>query len=285
MWMYSQNIVLVTGASGAGKTTAMAALEDLGYHAIDRFPSALLDAFVEEIESGKDPRYQLLALSVTANDFEIFFNKLSELERHVSVLFLTASKEALLLRYKYTRRNHPYLVAQYANSLEDAIACELEDFSKIQSEASIIMDTSALTSPELASRVQRFYAQKEVSTLALSFISFGYRYGLPMDADYVFDVRFLQNPYWEEHLRSMSGNDPEVYHYVIDREDTQAFIHEFTPFLNRIIHENEQTNKHLLTIAIGCTGGQHRSVSFVNYLYDLYEPKYTVFKSHRDVVE
>ena len=276
-------IVLVTGLSGAGKTSAMAVLEDMGYHCIDRFPAALIDNLIDEIIAKKTPGYENVALSVTAKDFFKFYNRLKGIDAELTVLFLDASKEQLLLRYKYNRRNHPLVVAGLANSLEEGLDAEITEFSEIKSFASIIIDTTFLTAQNLTQRIQRFFSVEGKQTLNISFISFGYRKGLPRDADLVFDVRFLNNPYLEESLREKTGNDVAVYNYVLDDPKTQEYLEYLKPFLDYSFDKYVEESKHLLTVAIGCTGGQHRSVSIVNWLYDQYRKDYTSFKNHRDV--
>lgn len=284
--MKKNKVVLVTGLSGAGKTSAMAVLEDIGYHCIDRFPSMLLNYLIDELSQLKDGHFNNLALSVSANDFDRFYNAFKNVDCELIVLFLDASKEQLLLRYKYNRRNHPLIVANVANSLEEAIDAEILEFSNIKSSATIIIDTTFLTVSKLSSRLERFFkVNDKESILSISFISFGYRKGLPRDADLVFDVRFLENPYWVEELRVQSGNDAAVYNYVIDQEKTQEYLKELERFLDFSIREYALQNKHHLTIGIGCTGGQHRSVSVANYLYNHYRKEYTAYKDHRDVVE
>ncbi|AGN24830.1 RNase adapter RapZ [Erysipelothrix rhusiopathiae] len=283
--MEKQKVVLVTGLSGAGKTSAMAVLEDMGYHCIDRFPVFMIEDLVRDIEAMKDGTYSNLALSVNAADFDIFYRTFKNSECELIVLFLDASKEQLLLRYKYNRRNHPLIVANLANGLEEAIDAEIEQFSNIKSRASIIIDTTFLTQQNLTSRIKRFFKIEGNQSLSLSFISFGYRKGLPMDADLVFDVRFLNNPYWEESLRSMTGNDKPVFDYVINDEKTQEFLKYLTQFLDYAFERYIEESKHLLTVAIGCTGGQHRSVSIVNWLYENYDKQYNTLKDHRDMPE
>lgn len=283
--MEKQKVVLVTGLSGAGKTSAMAVLEDMGYHCIDRFPVFMIEDLVKDIEAMKDGTYSNLALSVNAADFDIFYRTFKNSECELIVLFLDASKEQLLLRYKYNRRNHPLIVANLANGLEEAIDAEIEQFSNIKSRASIIIDTTFLTQQNLTSRIKRFFKIEGNQSLSLSFISFGYRKGLPMDADLIFDVRFLNNPYWEESLRSMTGNDKPVFDYVINDEKTQEFLKYLTQFLDYAFERYIEESKHLLTVAIGCTGGQHRSVSIVNWLYENYDKQYNTLKDHRDMPE
>lgn len=284
--MTQNKVILVSGLSGAGKTSSMAVLEDLGYHCIDRFPAMLLDHLVDEVNELKDARFSNLALSVSASDFNAFYHAFKAVDCELIVLFLDASKEQLLLRYKYNRRNHPLIVANLANSLEEAIDYEIDEFSLIKSNATIIIDTTFLSQQKLSSRIERFFKMEgKDSSLSISFISFGYRKGLPMDADLVIDVRFLTNPYWEDALRPKSGNDPEVYNFVLNNPRTQEFLVQFEAYLNYTLELYKEQSKHHLTVAIGCTGGQHRSVSITNYLFDAYRKEYTVYKDHRDAVE
>ena len=284
--MNRSRVVLVTGLSGAGKTSAMAVLEDMGYYCIDRFPASMINDLAKDIVSGSFPQYENVALSVSAADFNVFYNELRNVDCELMVLYLEASKEQLLLRYKYNRRNHPLVVSGVANSLDDAIIIELEEFSKIKSFATIIIDTTFLNGQLLTSRIQRFFnLRNQKHTMTLSFTSFGYRKGLPLDADLVFDVRFLKNPYWDETLRLKSGNDMQVYSYVIEDSVTQEFIGKLKDFLDYMLEKNMESSKHLFSIAIGCTGGQHRSVSIVNWLYEQYRLDFNVIKDHRDVKE
>lgn len=283
--MKRNRVVLVTGLSGAGKTSAMAVLEDLGYHCMDRFPKSMVDNLIKEIHEEKDPRYRNMALSVNSVDFKTFFDKFKNTGVELFVLFLEASKEQLLLRYKYSRRYHPLIVANLANSLEEAIDAEINEIAVIRSFATVIMDTTFLTTQNLTSRIRRFFSFEEKSSLSISFISFGYRKGLPMDADLVFDVRFLNNPYWEDNLRVKSGNDMDVYSYVMEDQVTKDYLEHILPFLDYSFQKYVDESKHHLTVAIGCTGGQHRSVAFVNYLNKYYKKNFSVFKTHRDVEE
>ena len=283
--MKKNTVVLVTGLSGAGKTSAMAVLEDLGYHCMDRFPKTMVDSLIKEMQDEKNPQYRYMALSVSAVDFRDFYDKFKNAEVKLTVLFLDASKEQLLLRYKYSRRYHPLIVANLANSLEEAIDAEIQEVSVIKTYATIIIDTSFLTTQNLTSRIRRFFSFEEKRSLSISFISFGYRKGIPLDADLVFDVRFLNNPYWVEKLRAKSGNDMEVYSYVMEDPVTKDYLEQILPFLDYSFKKYIDESKHHLTVAIGCTGGQHRSVSFVNYLFKYYKKNYSVFKNHRDVEE
>lgn len=282
---HKQSVILVTGLSGAGKTSVMAILEDMGYYCMDGFPSSLLPSLSEDMQKGSDVHYARVAVATGGQDFEAFYRCFRNLECDLSVLFLEASKEQLLHRYKYNRRYHPLLINGSANSLEEAIDMEIAELSRFKEMASIIIDTSFLTPHSLSSRIQRYFKIGDKPELSISFISFGYKQGLPLDADFVFDVRFLSNPFWHKELKDKTGNNKEVYHFVIDDEKTQSYLPRLVDFLSNSFKEYEKENKSHITVAIGCTGGQHRSVSIVNYLYRYFKHDYHVFKNHRDLKE
>lgn len=283
--MRINKVVLVTGVSGAGKTSSMAVLEDMGYHCIDRFPSELLSNLIKLINDDKRAIVENYAFSVSAKDFHDFRIAFENIECDLTILHLDATYESLLLRYKYNRRNHPLLVAKSANSLEEAIVMEIEEFDNVREHATIIMDTSFLSVQDLSKRIQEVFAFTTKQSLTISIVSFGFSKGVPRDADLVFDVRFLVNPYWDMSLRIKSGNNREVYDYVIDDVKTKEYLERLESFLDYSIEQYNSERKHHLTIAVGCTGGQHRSVSIANYLHRRYHDKYTVFVSHRDVIE
>ena len=282
--MILNKVVLVTGISGAGKTTAMAVLEDMGYHCIDRYPVFLIDELIELLQSNEeDERLRNLALSVSAHDFFTFKQAFENMECDLTILYLDASYDALLLRYKYNRRSHPLLIQKKANSLEEAIEFEIASFYEVREYATIIIDTSHLSVHDLSKRIQAVFSISSQKALTISFVSFGFRHGVPGDADMVVDVRFLANPYWEVSLREKSGNDRVVYDYVLEDDKTQAFLKTFIPYLEFVLDQYTHDSKNHLTVAIGCTGGQHRSVSLVNWLQRQYRKAYPVFINHRDV--
>ncbi len=282
--MILNKVVLVTGISGAGKTTAMAVLEDMGYHCIDRYPVFLVDELIELLQSNEeDERLRNLALSVSAHDFFTFKQAFENMECDLTILYLDASYDALLLRYKYNRRSHPLLIQKKANSLEEAIEFEIASFYEVREYATIIIDTSHLSVHDLSKRIQAVFSISSQKALTISFVSFGFRHGVPGDADMVVDVRFLANPYWEVSLREKSGNDRVVYDYVLEDDKTQAFLKTFIPYLEFVLDQYTHDSKNHLTVAIGCTGGQHRSVSLVNWLQRQYRKAYPVFINHRDV--
>lgn len=280
--MNKQNIVLVTGMSGAGKTTAIGILEDMGYHCIDQFPVQLIHELGKIIRDEHDPRYANLALATTAMDYEQFLEYFENREIPVRVMFLDASDEKLLRRYKFTRRNHPFIVFNKANTLEEAIESERDMFDNLKYRNVVHIDTTMLTQKTLKESIERKFAVAELSPFTISFVSFGYKHGVPMDADLMFDVRFLPNPYYIEELKELTGDDRPVYEYVMNCEETKVLINHLVSMLDYLFKQYEKEGKNHLTVAIGCTGGQHRSVSITNYLYEHYQTKYHCHKGHRD---
>lgn len=276
-------IILVSGMSGAGKTTAMGILEDMGYHCMDQFPVKLLPNLLEMIANESDTRFHNLALSTNLVDFNEFKNTLGVLDIDLQILILESSNQELLKRYKFTRRTHPMLLSNIATTLEDGIQIERERLSKLKEQNCLVVDTSFLNATELKQRLNKVFAINNRASFSISFISFGYKNGLPMDADLLFDVRFLPNPYWIEALRLKSGNDKEVYDYVMSDKETKRFINKLKPFLDYAFKQYIKEGKNHFTVGIGCTGGMHRSVSIVNWLFEEYGKKYHCFKEHRDL--
>ncbi len=277
------NIILISGMSGAGKTTAMGVLEDMGYRCVDQLPFKLLPSLIEYCETENDLRFSHLALSTYISDFEQFYTYLKGLNFNLSVVLLDASDQELLKRYKFSRRMHPMLLSNAATTLEEGISAEREVFKNIREQNITLVDTSVLTATELKQRLNQLIEVNRKSTFSISFISFGYKNGVPLDADLLFDVRFLPNPHWDESLRPFNGNDKSVYDYVMEKEQTQTFIKNLESFLDYAFEEYAKEGKNHFTVGIGCTGGQHRSVSIVNYLFEVYGKKYQVYKDHRDL--
>lgn len=280
--MRKQNIILITGMSGAGKTTAMSILEDMGYHCIDNLPVQLIEHLEEVMNEQADERYDNIALATTAIDYPKFLQYFQSLDVSVRVVFLDASDDCLLLRYKFTRRHHPMILAERATTLEEAIEVERDLFEELNDRAVLHIDTSKLDQSELKSVLMEKLALNQRLTFSITFVSFGFKHGVPLDADLMFDVRFLPNPYYIEELRHQTGDDQPVYDYVMSFDQTKDYIHYLQSFLDFVFVQYRQQNKNHLTIAIGCTGGHHRSVSIVNWLYKHYKNEYHCYKSHRD---
>ena len=279
-----KRVILVSGMSGAGKTSAMSVLEDMGYHCIDQYPVQLLSLLVDLIENSNDIRYNFTALATSAVDFPMFLHAFRGSDIDVRVLFLDASDDVLLHRYKSTRRMHPLLISNMANTLEEAISGEREMFIKHKESSFTTIDTTFLSNKELKRKIEKYFAISTVPSFSISFVSFGYKNGVPMDADLMIDVRFLPNPYWEVELRPYSGDDKCVYDYVMDKPETKEFLVRLDAFLDYAFEQYVKEGKNHFTVAIGCTGGQHRSVSITNYLYDKYSKRYNCYKEHRDKV-
>ncbi len=281
----NKRVILVSGMSGAGKSTATRVLEDMGYHVIDNFPVQLVSLLADMIETSTDPRYSYLALSTTARDFSEFLRGLRGKNIEVQILFLEASDSVLLHRYKSTRRMHPLLLSNSANTLEEAIAVERQMFARNVNNSFITIDTSFLAEKEFKRKIEQYFAKSSVPSFSISFVSFGYKYGVPMDADLMVDVRFLPNPYWVVKLRPLNGNDQEIFNYVIDKPETREFLERLLAFTDYAFEQYVKEGKNHFTVAIGCTGGQHRSVAITNYLFEYYQNKYNCYKEHRDEKE
>lgn len=280
-----KRVLLISGMSGAGKTSATSVLEDMGYHCMENFPVQLLSALVDIIEHSTDPRYNFVVLSTSAKDFPEYLHVLYGSNLDVHVLFLDASDEELLHRYKLTRRNHPLFSAGVCHTLEEAIAEERKMFHHVKDKVTCVVDTTFLKSSDLKNKIQEYFSISNKPVFTISFVSFGYKHGVPMDADCMIDVRILPNPFWDVKLRPYSGDDACVYDYVMNKPETKEFCEKVVSFLNFSFEKYAKEGKNHFTVAIGCTGGQHRSVSITNYLYNYYKDKYHCFKDHRDKQE
>ena len=280
--MSEQNVLLVTGMSGAGKTTAMGILEDMGYHCIDQFPVQLLSSLGEIINSRPDPRYSNIALATTALDYPKFLNYFENIGCVVRVIFLDASNEKLLLRYKFTRRHHPMMMDGKANTLEEAIEVERDMFDTLNDRAVLHIDTTKLSQQELKTVLLEKFSLDSKPVFSISFVSFGFKHGVPLDADLIFDVRFLPNPYYVDALKEKTGDDIEVYDYVMQFDETKELLKKLENLLDFVFQQYKMEGKSHVTVCVGCTGGHHRSVSVTNWLFDYYKSQYHCFKSHRD---
>ena len=251
-------IVIVTGMSGAGKTTAMAVFENLAYRCIDNYPVSLLTEFAEMVKN--DSRYQKVAMAVTLEDAPKAIQLLSNIDWiNKSVVFLDCEDNILIKRYKETRRTHPILISNKAATLLEAIEYERKLARAISKEASIMIDTSHLKGAKFQKLIENHFIRKSENPFRVSFVSFGYKHGIPKDADLLFDVRFLPNPFYIPELRELTGNDKAVYDYVIDKEETQVFIDKMTTLLDYLLKQYQQEGRTHLIIGIGCTGGQSPS--------------------------
>lgn len=279
--MENIEVVVVTGMSGAGKTQAMAVFENLGYQCLDNYPVALLREFGELLRTTHD--YTKVAMAVSLGDALFAVRVLSNLDWvDLTVVFLDCEDKTLLTRYKFTRRSHPLMIRNIASSLTDSIDYERKQSEPIMKLANIVIDTTLLKASKLQDKIESAFYRGEKASFRVSFVSFGYKHGVPKDADLLLDVRFLPNPFWEESLRSLTGNDRAVYDYVMEKEETKEFVKRTTDYFDYLIKQYEQEGKMSLIIGIGCTGGQHRSVTLTNYLFEYYSEYYQTYKWHRD---
>lgn len=261
-------LVVVSGLSGSGKSVALAVLEDLQWYTLDNVPAQLLSLVVGELVQSDDPKFQRLAIGLDSRprpqDLPVTRRLLEELrERGIScqLLYLHASEPVLVQRYLDTRRRHPHTPATAGDrTLTDAIHYEQELLGPLAESADLVLDTSAMSVHELRDIVRDRVAHQPREQVSLQFESFGFRQGLPKDADFVFDARFLPNPYWEPDLRLLTGEDDQVIEYLRDKPEVEAYLNDMIRFLESWVSRIEAANRSYLTVAIGCTGGRHRSV-------------------------
>jgi RNase adapter protein RapZ len=258
-------LIIVSGLSGSGKSVALHQLEDIDFYCVDNIPAALLKPFISHTIRGTDEVYPRTAVGLDArnrpNEIDTIPALVGELSKSgiaCEVLFLHASDEVLLKRYAETRRKHPLVSAEV--SLREAIASERKLLEPIVAAADLVIDTSAMGVHALRELIRERIDRRTDGRLALMFESFGYKHGIPGDADFVFDVRSLPNPYWQPALRHLNGREAPVVAYLAGHESVRVMIAALIEFLTARIGEFAQANRSYLTIAIGCTGGQHRSV-------------------------
>nr|WP_294469411.1 RNase adapter RapZ [uncultured Sellimonas sp.] len=281
-------IVIVTGISGAGKSTALKMLEDVGYFCVDNLPVPLLPKFMEMlILPGSE--YNKVALGIDIRSSQKFgqlqeiLEKLREKGVKFEILFLDASDQALIKRYKETRRSHP-LAGE--GRVDKGIDEERRRIVFLKQQADYIIDTSQMLTRELRAEIHKIFVEnKNYKNLYVTILSFGFKYGIPGDADLVFDVRFLPNPYYIPELRPMSGNDAPVRDYVMNSQTARTFLDKLTDMVQFLIPNYVAEGKNQLVIAIGCTGGKHRSVTLANALYYALEQEegYGLKIEHRDI--
>jgi len=274
--------------SGGGKSTALKILEDAGYYCVDNLPISLIEKFAELIATpGSEITKVALGLDVRAGQsFEQITKIIQDLknkEYSIEVLFMDCSEAALIKRYKETRRVHP--LAQDGR-VEDGVHREKKVLEKIRKNADYVIDTSNLLTRELNSELHRIFVEdEEYNSLMITLLSFGFKNGIPADADLVFDVRFLPNPFYLDELKPKTGNDKEVRDYVMAYDEAKEFLDKLTDMVHFLIPHYVKEGKNRLVIAIGCTGGQHRSVTLANELYERMKNQggYGIKLFHRDI--
>ncbi len=272
-------LIIVSGLSGSGKSVALHMLEDLDFYCIDNIPAALLKPFISHTVRSPEPAYARTAVGLDArnrpSEIATVPTLVHELRRSgiaCEVLFLHADDDALLNRYGETRRKHP--LSRDGVSLREAIAAERRLLEPVTDSADLVIDTTRMSVHELRELIRKRVEQRHEGKLSIMFESFGFKHGIPGDADFVFDSRTLPNPYWEPALRRFTGRDPEVIRFLESHPDVARLIDEIAGFIEGRIPEFQRNNRSYLTVAIGCTGGQHRSVYIGDRLAERFRHKY-----------
>ena len=287
--MKQLRVVIITGLSGSGKSTALRALEDIGFFCVDNLPVVLLPKFLEiQSDPAKEIKQVAMVMDLRERGFPEkharIFTRLKERGYRIEVLFFDASDEAILHRFSETRRSHPLAPR---GSLMEGISLERDELASLRRMADKVIDTSSCNVHQLKDIVQRYFlGEKPGKRLVIHVTSFGYRYGLPADADMVLDVRFLPNPHFIDELRSCDGHDERVRDYVLTSEGGRIFIGKLFDLMAFLIPLYEKEGKSRFNIALGCTGGRHRSVVMANHLGAFLEDKgYYVNVAHRDITK
>ena len=280
-------LVIVTGMSGAGKTIALKMLEDIGFYCVDNLPISLVDKFVQLVSEGTSIEKAALGLDIRSGEELGNLDEILENWRRsnvdVQVLFLDANDAVLIKRYKETRRTHPLAGA---GRLENGIEKEREKLAFLKREADYIIDTSMLLTRELRKELEKIFLQDaRYKNMYVTVLSFGFKYGIPEDADLVFDVRFLPNPYYDEHLRPLTGQVQAVRDYVMQGGTADAFLKKLYDMIDFLLPNYINEGKNQLVIAVGCTGGKHRSITIARALYEHLEAagEYGIRIDHRDI--
>ena len=279
-----KQLILISGMSGAGKTTASNFLEDMGYKCIDQYPVELLEDLVELLESDEGVKYNKICLTISITDLDKYNNLLTNVSLNPLLILLDCDEEEVIKRYKFTRRVHPLMLSNTATTLNEAVSIEKEILEKYKKLNCHIIDTTKLTTKQHLEKLRRIVEHREdTRNLAISFVSFGFKNGVPDDADFVFDARVLDNPFYVDKLRNMTGLDKEVRDYVLNGHNTKEYLEKLLAYLDFIFKAYGNEEKRHITVCIGCTGGQHRSVTIAEYLYEHYQDLYMCYLSHREL--
>ncbi len=284
------NLNIITGLSGSGKSIALHTLEDLNYYCIDNLPLGLLRALIDEIlgEWGRAKKNFAVGIDARSSpegltDVPVFLRSLSQRKIQARIIFLHSDEATLLKRFSETRRKHP--LSSESCSLLEALALEKKLLEPLATQADFLIDTSRTNIHQLRDLIRERVQSEESPDLSVQFQSFGYKYGVPADADFVFDVRCLPNPHWESHLRQLTGADPQVVAYLEGHDNVLAMRTQLYEFFESWIPHFAQTGRTYLNIAVGCTGGHHRSVYLVNALAaDFSRSPFKIIVRHRELV-
>lgn len=280
-------LVIITGMSGAGRSQAMKVLEDFGYYCVDNLPPVLIHQFVALCDQNTEDIRKLALVTdirggIFFEDLEKELQVLKDSGLNYKLLFLDSSDKVLIKRFKEARRSHPM---NPTGSIEDGISDERVRLAKLRDISDTIIDTSGYNLSQFKNEMSKIFREDtERSNMSISIMSFGFKKGIPLDADFVFDARFLPNPFYVEELRVQTGNDKPVQDYVMSFQESHDFYSQIVSMVNTVLPLCEKEGRAQLIIAIGCTGGQHRSVTLSNRLYDeLKDHKYTVGITHREI--
>ena len=280
-------LIVVSGRSGSGKSTALAVFEDAGFNCIDNLPAVLLNSIVEETLYSSQSDDTGLAICIDArnrslNKFTELFDEIDRNKVNCELVFFDALDETLLKRFSETQRPHP--LTSKTRDLQEAIKLESKFLDKVSEKADLRIDTSTLTERELRNLIVDRIIQRRVKTLNLAFSSFGYKHGVPKDADYVFDMRCLPNPFWSKTLKNLTGLDEGVKSFLSEQDVVEEMVQDLIFFLGKWISRFEDYNKLYMTVAIGCTGGQHRSVYVVERMAEYFKKKpINIIVRHREL--
>ena len=282
-------ILVISGLSGAGKSCAASCLEDIGYYTVDNMPAAIIPKFAE-FSAESDGRYDRVAL---VNDIRGGVDSFQELLEVIDrlreggtvyrLLYLEADTQSIIKRYKETRRRHPLM--ESGATIEDAVKRETELLRPLRERADFVIDTTQLSAAKLRGELYRLFAEKgQQSRMSVNVVSFGYKYGVPLEADLVFDVRFMPNPYYVPELRYQTGMNDDVYNYVFSFPQTKEFLSKLEQMLAFLLPLYQDEGKAVLVVAVGCTGGRHRSVSIARAVTEyLNKLGYAAYENHRDI--
>lgn len=281
------NFIIISGQSGAGKSQAKKVFEDLGYYCVDNLPPSLIPNFIELIEQNSENIQQVaLVIDIRGGkffkDLEDNMNLLKDKGYAHKIFYLEADDDVILKRFKETRRTHPL---DPSGRIEDAIQSEKDLLRVLKSKADVVINTNTTNQTQLKNLItSALDISESENQMQVTFVSFGFKRGLPLDSDFMFDLRFLPNPYYVEHLRSLTGNDHEVSDYVLSFDESNAYLSHIKQMLDFVIPHMIRDGRTQLVIGIGCTGGQHRSVTFANALSKHYKSKgFNTSAIHRDV--
>ena len=277
-----KELILISGITGAGKTTASNALEDKGYTCIDQYPAELLPDLIELIKNDQSVKYNKVVLTISLFDLEKFSKLLDNSDLDAKLILIDCDEDTVINRYKFTRRIHPLVMANTAATIQEAVDLEKAILDKYKKNAKVI-NTTNLSLKQHREKLNKVLNKNDKNNLAITFESFGYKNGVPDDADLVLDVRMLDNPFYVDKLKKKTGNDKPVREYVLSSKTTQRYLKKLISYLDFNFKAYDKEEKRHLTICVGCTGGQHRSVTIANYLYAYYKDKYMCYIKHRDI--